>query len=313
MVSFLWVQNAMKKSSLFVLTALLLLGIALPGNTQESTPLVWDFCDGLQGWAMANQSPVAWDGGTYMVVTQSAEMPGSYDPYIASGGHSFNLEANPEFAMKLIVENAPRAFNIGVYTFRANTGHIRPVFSGIGNGEHILRVNYLTTFPDEEIWTMNTLRLDIPDGQPHAEGGAWPDFKDMVVKIEWIALTDDPDFAPEPCPVIVNIAGPSLIVQGNDATLWTDVTAAVGDISFQWWKDGVQLPGETNSFLELISLTEADSGQYAVAVTDDYDTVTVTHTLLVVEALPISGYPGLILLVVAASMSGFVLLRRQTA
>lgn len=45
----------------------------------EPEPLVWDFCDGLQGWFNANQSPVSWDGSR-LVVRQAEEMPNVYDP-----------------------------------------------------------------------------------------------------------------------------------------------------------------------------------------------------------------------------------------
>ncbi len=284
--------------------------LLVDGPQEEPTGLVWDFCDGLQGWVNANQSPVSWDGSR-MVVNQAATAPETYDPHIAIAGLSHDLEANPELAIKLTVENAPRAFAIGVFSFRQDAGHIRPLFSGVGNGEHILRLNYLDEFPTEEAWTLTQLRLDIPENEPHQNGGAWPDFKDMVVTIDWVALTNDPNFVPEPCPVVVNISGPDMVVQGSDVILWADVSGAMGNVSYQWWKDGQELPGETNSFLELTAVTMQQSGQYAVAVTDDNDTVTQTHILSVVEAMPLTGHAGLLMLVLAASLSGFVLLRQR--
>ena len=287
--------------------------LTLVAEAPEPEPLVWDFCDGLQGWAMANQSPVAWDGSR-MVVTQSATAPTTYDPHIQAAGLDHDLVAFPHLAMKFTVENAPRPFTIGFFSWRDTGGFFRPQVTNIGNGEHLVRIDYAAQFSGTDEWgaRLTALRMDIPDNEPHVDGGAWPDFQDMVVTIDWIAFSDDPEFEAGPCPVVVNISGPGMVVQGSDVTLWADVTGNVGDVSYQWWKDGQELPGETNNYLELLAVTEADSGLYAVAVTDDNDTVIVTHNLKVVEALPITGYLGLILLVVAASMSGFALLRRQT-
>ncbi len=276
----------------------------------EPEPLVWDFCDGLQGWFNANQSPVTWVGSR-MVVNQAAEAPGTYDPHIAVAGLSHDMEAFPELAIKMTVENAPRAFTIGVFSFREGAGHIRPQFTGVDNGEQILRLNYLDESPDEESWTLTQLRLDIPDNELHENGGAWPDFQDMVVTIDWVALTDDPDFEPGLCPVIVNIAGPGIAAIGNDITLWADVSGNVGEVSYQWWKDGEQLVGEINSFLELLSLTMQDSGEYAVAVTDDNDTVIKTHTVLVVEALSASSSNTITLLCFLLFTIGVLLSARQ--
>ena len=260
-------------------------------------PLVWNFCDGLQGWAMANQSPVAWDGSR-MVVTQSATAPTTYDPHIQAAGLDHDLVAFPHLAMKFTVENAPRPFTIGFFSWRDTGGFFRPQVTNIGNGEHLIRIDYAAQFSGTDEWgaRLTALRMDIPDNEPHVDGGAWPDFQDMVVTIDWIAFSDDPDFEPGPCPVVVNISGPSMVVQGNDVILWADVTGNVGDVSYQWWKNGQELPGETNSFLELTAVTMQQSGLYAVAVTDDNDTVIVTHNLMVVEALPVSNAKTIALL-----------------
>lgn len=278
----------------------------------EPSGLVWDFCDGLQGWAMANQSPVAWDGSR-MVVTQSATAPTTYDPHIQAAGLDHDLVNFPHLAMKFTVENAPRPFTIGFFSWRDTGGFFRPQVTNIGNGEHLIRIDYAAQFSGTDEWgaRLTALRMDIPDNEPHVDGGAWPDFQDMVVTIDWIAFTDDPDFEPGPCPVVVSISGPGMVVQGSNVTLWADVSGAVGDVSYQWWKDGQELSGETNSFLELPEVTIEQSGLYAVAVTDDNSTVIQTHNLSVVEAMPITGHAGLVMLILAASLSGFVLLRKQ--
>ncbi|MCP5520800.1 MAG: hypothetical protein H7A46_04560 [Verrucomicrobiales bacterium] len=47
---------------------------------------------------------------------------------------------------------------------------------------------------------------------------------------------------------------------------------AVGSapLRYQWWKDGMELPGETEATLLLSDLTEGDAGEYAAIVTTDY-------------------------------------------
>lgn len=57
-------------------------------------------------------------------------------------------------------------------------------------------------------------------------------------------------------------------------------------LSFQWRKDGVNLPGETARALALDDLSEADSGSYSVVVSNSGGTVTSEAATMVVGALP---------------------------
>lgn len=106
-----------------------------------------------------------------------------------------------------------------------------------------------------------------------------------------------------------SIDGPGMVEIGDDVTLSVE-SDAIGETTYAWLKDGVELEGEEGDELILENLTEEDSGVYSVTVTDETGSTTVAFTLTVVEALPLSSTIGLMLLILAASMSGFVYLRR---
>src|SRR5206468_2508450 len=64
-------------------------------------------------------------------------------------------------------------------------------------------------------------------------------------------------------------------------------TEGVEPISYQWWKDGTPLPGQTNDSLSLTSLELDDAGGYSVVVTNTYGSVTsVVATLTVLPTPP---------------------------
>ena len=62
------------------------------------------------------------------------------------------------------------------------------------------------------------------------------------------------------------------------------VTATGSDpLSYQWFLDGVAIPGETGAMLSLASVALADGGTYTVAVTNDCGTATSDGAVLVVD------------------------------
>lgn len=54
------------------------------------------------------------------------------------------------------------------------------------------------------------------------------------------------------------------VIQGSDITF--SVTASGTNISYQWRKDGVDIPDSTSSTLSIINVTKADSGNYTCAI-----------------------------------------------
>jgi RHS repeat-associated protein len=58
---------------------------------------------------------------------------------------------------------------------------------------------------------------------------------------------------------------------GDEHTMFVGAVGT-GELSFQWFKDGVELTGATDFILDLSDLSLADSGSYSVEVTDDCGT-----------------------------------------
>ena len=98
-------------------------------------------------------------------------------------------------------------------------------------------------------------------------------------------------------------AGPELsrtALSGNRVLLNARVVGTP-PLRYAWFRDGIELPGETHAFLELGAAGLADSGTYTVVVANPLGTVTFTNTTLrVADGAPVlvqqpgsaSGYPG---------------------
>jgi hypothetical protein len=100
-------------------------------------------------------------------------------------------------------------------------------------------------------------------------------------------------FAPgafQPSDLLVLPAGPGFIKQPESMTVWNGgpapfevITTLSPDNSFQWKRDGVDLPGETLSEYYIPAVTAADSGKvYSVAVSDGTVTTTTPDATLTV-------------------------------
>jgi hypothetical protein len=82
--------------------------------------------------------------------------------------------------------------------------------------------------------------------------------------------------------------------EGDSLRLEVGVTGALGDVTYQWVKDGEALEGETSSVLTVPSLQLTDEGYYWCGVTDESESKTVhesPHTLVSVfpaGSLPVS-------------------------
>jgi hypothetical protein len=80
---------------------------------------------------------------------------------------------------------------------------------------------------------------------------------------------------------------PQIVVQPTNqvAGAGSTVTLAVGVVgtspfSFQWWRDGYELPNATNSALILTNIQPEDSGSYSVAVTNAHGFVVSSNALI---------------------------------
>lgn len=108
------------------------------------------------------------------------------------------------------------------------------------------------------------------------------------------------------------VTGPGMVAQGDTVVLSANLTESVGNTTYQWFYDGVELDGETGATLELLDVVINDSGAYSVEVTDDAGTATAAYTLVVVEALPVSSTLVLSLIMVLLLGAGVWTLRSRT-
>lgn len=82
--------------------------------------------------------------------------------------------------------------------------------------------------------------------------------------------------------------------EGQSVKLSTDVSGGTGELSMQWYKGGVKIPGATKQELDLGLATSDTTGHYKLVVTDSVGTVeesrgvevTVYQKLKVVSASP---------------------------
>lgn len=102
---------------------------------------------------------------------------------------------------------------------------------------------------------------------------------------------------------------------GDGLELWVEAGNTQGAVTFQWAKDGADLPGETHYVYEVESLAESDEGWYACRVTDEgkgmYETPPVFVDVVVIP-VPASGYAALGLLFAACLLAGLAAVLRCT-
>ena len=81
-----------------------------------------------------------------------------------------------------------------------------------------------------------------------------------------------------------------------------EVLASGMGLTYQWKRDGQNVIGGSNPYLELTSLTVSDSGSYAVTVSNSYGSVTSSPVYLsVTQALISSGFSHSLYLASGAS------------
>jgi hypothetical protein len=79
------------------------------------------------------------------------------------------------------------------------------------------------------------------------------------------------------------------LYQGGSFTFSVSVTGGVGTLSYQWQKDGVDIPGATRSSYTVASLTLGDTGNYSVIVTDSYKGLVISNpAALIVQGDPLT-------------------------
>ena len=87
------------------------------------------------------------------------------------------------------------------------------------------------------------------------------------------------------------------------------------NVTYQWYKDGILLDGETAATYDVASLLPGNAGSYMCKVTDGcgivHDTPPAVVTLLPENSLPAGGIPGYGLLAALTAFTGALVLRRR--
>lgn len=158
----------------------------------ESGQLLYDFDDSIDGWT-ANGAAVCniSHENDHMVFTYLNGSP--FDPYATGPVANYDGDTLQEFAAEITVENGPAAgADCAVYWLPQSGGAGRALFN-ITNGTQIVRVNLADSAAAgsaPHTGAISRIRLDLP------EAGTYADFSGATVRINWVAVSDDPAYAP---------------------------------------------------------------------------------------------------------------------
>jgi hypothetical protein len=91
----------------------------------------------------------------------------------------------------------------------------------------------------------------------------------------------------------------------------------VGNVTYQWRKNGSNIPGATQQCYVIESATESDSGTYDCVVTDESKGIFVVSPLVILvlpaNSMPVGGVIALAGLAAACSLGGAMALRKRSA
>jgi hypothetical protein len=245
----------------------------------------------------------------------------SSDPYLMHYGGSWSTYVIPSFT-SFAAMNAPSyvssatqySFSSGTLSFQVVKTEIdnnRPMVflvdsTGDGVTDHFVPVIGYDDGPPQRYIYYNTWDLD-----PHQV-----EFREMVngfpwgVKIAWSFNISDPNgfrFVERP--------QGGWFEEGETLSLNVVVAGGVGQITYQWVKDGVDIPGETSASLDIAALTDQDQGWYVCRVTDEskslHETTPVFAHVSPAGSLPVAGTMGTGLAILACAVAGLARLRRR--
>jgi uncharacterized protein (TIGR02145 family) len=83
-------------------------------------------------------------------------------------------------------------------------------------------------------------------------------------------------------PIFTDVIDDQFICPG-DSTAFTAIAEGIYPISYQWQKDGVDIPGATDSILVFLQVQHADSGEYRCIATNSYGADTTNMARLTIE------------------------------
>lgn len=106
------------------------------------------------------------------------------------------------------------------------------------------------------------------------------------------------------------------LIENFPAKFTVTVRRPFGEVSYQWKKDGVDIPGATEATLNMKAKPDKE-GQYSCVISDESGATAETNysTLYVIpiSSLPAGAAAGLMLLIAALAVTGIALRKRATA
>lgn len=81
----------------------------------------------------------------------------------------------------------------------------------------------------------------------------------------------------------------NVIANAGSFATFTVTTTGTAPLSYQWHKDGVNVPGATSASLTLSNVQTNEVGNYAVVITNAYGSVTSSVAVLTVNAPALPG------------------------
>lgn len=117
-----------------------------------------------------------------------------FDPYFYGPASEYEAGDYEYFSMRLTVRNGPVAPFQGALYFFTDEGVGRALFT-VFSGTQTVRFRIPDSLAGSSVpyeGTVNTLRIDLPEGEP-----SYSPFQFTEISIDWLAVTDDPEFVPD--------------------------------------------------------------------------------------------------------------------
>lgn len=115
-----------------------------------------------------------------------------------------------------------------------------------------------------------TASLELPPSKDYAGATVYGVRASLDGGDNWFVSPMEVTVAPRvlPAPVItLDLDADMALVEGDTLELCVEASAEAGMLSYQWYKDGMPIPGQDTNELTIPSITLADAGDYSCTVT----------------------------------------------
>ena len=126
----------------------------------------------------------------------------------------------------------------------------------------------------------------------------------------WVLYTTEP----KPPFQFSDVTGGGWHEEGSALVLEVTVQGAWGELTYQWSKEGINIPDATGAVYRIDTPTEANSGRYRCTATDESKTIIFMDIVVLIfpeGSLPVAGLIGLAVLTTALLGGGAVVVRKR--